>query len=146
MEKLHEYSTSVAWTGDRKGRLESPGLPTLVTGAPPDFGGEGGIWSPEHLFVASTEVCVMLTLLAIAGMSKLEVAGWSSSAKGKVEKVEGQGFVFTGITIDARLEVMRDSDRAKAERVAQKAEQHCLVTNSMKTPVKLRYNIVVTGD
>jgi organic hydroperoxide reductase OsmC/OhrA len=146
MEKLHEYSTSVTWTERRRGKLEAPGLPTVTTGAPPDFGGEEGVWSPEHFFVASAEVCVMLTFLAIAEMSKLEVAGWSSSAQGKVEKVEGQGFLFTRLEIDAEVQVKRESDVHKAERILQKAENNCLVTKSMKTPVEFRFKIHVVGE
>jgi organic hydroperoxide reductase OsmC/OhrA len=145
MEKLHEYETSVAWTGSRKGQVESPGLPTLTTGAPPDFGGEVGIWSPEHFFVASIEVCTMLTFLAISELSKLELAGWSSSARGKVEKVEGRGFEFTAVEVHAQIKVKKESDLEKAERVAQKAERHCLVTNSLKTPVQLKYEITAVG-
>jgi organic hydroperoxide reductase OsmC/OhrA len=146
MEKLHEYSTSVDWTGARKGKLESPGLPTLTTGAPPDFGGEGGVWSPEHFFVASIEVCAMLTFMAIAELSKLDVASWSSSARGKVEKVEGSGFEFTGVEIDADVKVTKPTDLDKAERIGQKAERHCLVTNSLKTPVQINYKITAVGD
>ncbi len=146
MEKLHEYSTSVAWTGARKGKLEAPGLPTLTAGAPPDFGGEEGVWSPEHFFVASIEVCVMLTFLAIAELSKLDVASWSSSARGKVEKVEGGGFEFTGVEIDAEVKVKKSADLEKAERIGKKAERHCLVTNSLKTPVELNYKITAEGD
>ena len=142
----HEYATAVTWTGGSQGKLESPGLPSLTAGAPPDVGGEGGMWSPEHMFVASAEVCAMLTFLAIARMSKLEFVSWTSSAKGKVDKVEGQGFMFTSIEIDAEVELKQASDREKAERILQKAEQNCLVTKSMKTPVDLRYKLKVAGD
>ena len=83
----------------------------------------------------------MLTFLAIAEMSKLDVVSWSSSARGKVDKVEGRGFEFTGVEINVELKVKKDSDLEKAERVIQKAERHCLVTNSMKTPVQLKYNV-----
>ena len=146
MEKLHEYSTSVNWTEGSKGRLASTGIPSLAVGAPPDFGGEGGVWSPEHMFVASTEVCVMLTFLAIARMSKLEFVSWRSSAKGKVERVEGQGFMFTGIEIDAEIGLKQASDREKAEKVLEKTDKNCLVTKSMKTPVDFRYKINAEGD
>ncbi len=88
----------------------------------------------------------MLTFLAISELSKLEVAGWSSSARGKVEKVEGRGFEFTGVEVHAEIKVKKASDLEKAERVAQKAERHCLVTNSMKTPVQLKYEITAAGD
>jgi hypothetical protein len=50
-----------------------------------------------------------------AELSKLDVAGWSSSARGKVakvvEKVEGRGFEFTGVEISAEIKVKKDSDR-----------------------------------
>ena len=88
----------------------------------------------------------MLTFLAIAGMSKLEFAGWSSSAKGKVEKVEGQGFMFTKLEIDAVVRLKQESDIQKAERILQKTENNCLVTKSMKTPVEFRYKIEVGGE
>jgi organic hydroperoxide reductase OsmC/OhrA len=146
MEKLHEYSTSVTWTERKNGKLEAPGLPSVTTGAPPDFGGEKGVWSPECFFVASAEACAMLTFVAIAGMSKLDFAGWRSSAKGKVEKVEGQGFMFTTLEIDAEVQVKRASDMEKAEKILQKTEKNCLVTKSMRTPVEFRYKIEVAGE
>ena len=146
MDKLHEYSTSVTWTERKNGKLESPGLPTVPTGAPPDFGGDGSVWSPEHFFVASAEACAMGSFLAIAGFSNLEVSGWRSSAWGKVEKVEGQGYLFTKLVIDAEVRVKRESDVQKAERVLLKAEKNCLVTKSMKTPVEFRYKIEVVGE
>lgn len=146
MEKAHEYSTSLTWTERRKGRLESSGLPALAVGAPADFGGEGDAWSPEHMFVASAEVCAMLTFLAIAELSKLEFVSWRSSAKGNVDKVEGRGFLFTSIEIEAEVGLKHASDVEKAERVLQKTEKNCLVTRSMKTPVDFRYRIKVAGE
>lgn len=146
MDKLHEYSTSVTWTERRNGQLAAPGLPSLTVGTPADFGGEEGVWSPEHFFVASAEICAMTTFLAIADFSKLEVVGWRSSAQGKVEKVEGQGYIFTCLEIDAEATIKQASDLNKAERIMQKAEQNCLITKSMKTPVEFRYKIKVSGE
>lgn len=145
MEKRHEYRTSTRWTERRNGIITSPGLPALTVGAPPDFGGDEGVWSPEHFFVASAEVCIMLTFMAIAGMSKVDVAGWRSAAKGEVSKAEGKGFMFTNIEIKAEILLARSSDVEKAEHILRKAEQHCLVTQSVKTPVEFRYTIKVTG-
>lgn len=142
----HEYETAVTWTDRSRGTLESPGLPALTAGAPPDFGGDGGVWSPEHMFVASAEVCAMLTFVAIARMSKLDFVNWTSSAKGKVDKVEGQGFLFTGIEIDAEVALQQASDRDKGERILQKVEHNCLVTKSMQTRVNFRYKIKIAGE
>ncbi len=141
MEKKHEYHTSVAWSDDQGGRVESSGLPTLTTAPPPEFGGPGGNWSPEHQFLSSANTCVLWTFVAMARISQLEVSGWRSKAKGTVERVEGQGWLFTGIEIEVELTVAKVSDVERAERLLYKAEQNCLISKSMKTPVKLEANV-----
>lgn len=145
LEKLHQYEASVRWTGNRHGEVESPGLPSLTVGSPPDFGGEGGVWTPENFLVASTNACVMLTFLVIAQFSKLEIAGWSSKARGTVEKVEGKGYVFTGIEIDAEVRVASEADVDRAERLVRKAESSCLVSKSLEPPVKVNAHITAEG-
>jgi peroxiredoxin-like protein len=141
MQPLHRYETALNWTGRRSGKLEAPGLPTLPSGSPPEFGGQAGEWTPEHFFVASANVCLMATFLAIAELSKVEVKDWSSSASGTVEKIEGQGWMFTAIDIEARVKVAKGSDVERAQRLVEKAERNCLVSKSMKTPVRVRAQV-----
>ena len=72
----HHYPVDVTWESDKQGRAGSPdGLPAVTVASPPEFGGPGGLWSPEHLFVAALASCYMTTYLAIAERSRLEVAG-----------------------------------------------------------------------
>ena len=61
-----------------------PVLDTRVEVAtPPEFAnGMPGIWSPEHLFVAAVNSCLMTTYLAIADNSKLPFVSFSSRATG----------------------------------------------------------------
>ncbi len=141
MDKKHEYHTSVSWSVDEGGRTESSGLPTLTTAPPLEFGGPGGSWSPEHLFLSSANTCVLWTFVAMARISQLEVSGWRSKAKGTVERLEGQGWIFTGIVIEVELTVSKASDIERAERLVHKAEQNCLISKSMKTPVKLEAKV-----
>ena len=64
--------TSVKWTGDRRAVLAADGLPSLEVATPPEFPAvHPGIWSPEHLYTAAAEACLMTTFLAIAANSKL---------------------------------------------------------------------------
>jgi peroxiredoxin-like protein len=140
-----EYESSMEWTGGKEGRAEARGLPTLDVASPPEFGGPGGRWSPEHLFVASANVCVLLTFVAIADFSKLAFRNAGSSAKGTLEKVEGEGFQFTGIDVHLKIEIENETDVARAERIVQKAEAACLVSKSMKTPVRVTADITSGG-
>ena len=93
------------------------------------------------MFVSSANACVLLTFLAMARISRLEVARWRSNAKGTVERQEGQGWLFTGINIEVELTVSKSSDVERAERLVHKAEQNCLISQSMKTPVKLETKV-----
>jgi peroxiredoxin-like protein len=125
--------------------VEAPGLPPLDFASPPEFGGPGGTWTPEHAFVTAATSCIVLTFVAIAEFSKLGFRSLSASAKGKLEKVEGEGLRFTSIDVDLRVEVGSEADIARAERLVQKAEASCLVSKSLKTPVRVTADVRAAG-
>ncbi len=139
MDTVHYYTTSIDWKEGRIGTLHAEGgLPDIQVATPPEFPkGVPGYWSPEHLFVASAEICLMTTFLAIADNSKLEFGTYHSSATGKLEKVDGR-FMISEITISPRVTVFEEKDIERAERMLQKAEDHCLISHSMKTTVHLK--------
>lgn len=112
----------------------------LISHAPPGFGGPEGYWSPEDLFVGAVADCFILTFRAIARASKLEWQALECSADGVLDKADGK-LQFTGVTIKATLTVAADVDASKAERLLHKAEENCLVTNSMKCPVSLEVTV-----
>ena len=69
--KVFYYETEIEWTKEKEGQICGSSLPAVTVGAPPEFKGREGVWSPEHLFVASLNTCFMLTFLAIAENSKV---------------------------------------------------------------------------
>ncbi len=143
MENRHVYRTAVRWESERKAALTSEGLPDLQVATPPEFpGGHPGIWSPEHLYVAAAEACLMTTFLAIAANSKLEFNSYESSAEGILEKTES-GFQITEITMRPKIRVSSADSIDRARRIIEKAEQHCLIANSMKTTTHLEPDISV---
>ena len=145
MEDNYYYTTEVEWTGERHGDLSAPVLPSLKVDAPPEFKGHEGVWTPEHLFVASVNSCFMTTFLAIAENSKLEFVSFSADAKGKLEKLSGQGFMMTEITLRPKLVLKNARDAERALRILEKAEKHCLISNSIKTQTRLEPDIKFAG-
>ena len=140
-DEKHTYTTSLKWVSQRKGTLSPDGLPELSVATPPQFpGGHPGIWSPEHLFVAAAEVCLMTTFLAIAETSKLEYTEYSSQAEGLLEKTE-QGYMITEIVIRPRVVIKDPAALDRARRIIEKAEQHCLISKSMKTRVRVEADV-----
>ena len=145
MENKYFYTTEVEWTGERHGDLRAPVLPNMQVDAPPEFKGHEGVWTPEHLFVASVNSCFMTTFLAIAENSKLEFVSFSADAKGKLENLEGKGFMMTEVVLRPKLLISHARDAERAGRILQKAEKHCLISNSIKTETRLEPEINVVG-
>src|SRR6266511_1009311 len=146
MENKYFYSTGIDWIGQRRGELTSPVLPNLQIAAPPEFKGHEGVWTPEHLFVASVNSCFMTTFLAIAENSKLEFVSFSADAKGKLEKLEGRGFIMTEVVLHPKLLISHARDAERAGRILEKAEKNCLISNSIKTETKLEPEIKFAAE
>ncbi len=138
------YETHIYWKGRRRGLIEVAELPPVTTSTPPEFHGEPGYWTPEHLLVAALESCLMTTFLAIAEKSRLEVVSYRSSALAKLESVDGGGLGFTRILVRPIVKLHNDQDREKARRVLDKAEKSCLVSRALDVPVHYDASIVVS--
>jgi len=135
-EASYFYEAQVEWTGKRTGELRAPNLPGVRVAPPPEFQGEGGTWTPEHLYVASVNACFMITFLAIAGLSKLEVLSFRAAARGKLEKVDGL-YQVTEIVIRPQVAVRSNRDLERASRILEKAEKNCFISNSIKTAIRV---------
>jgi organic hydroperoxide reductase OsmC/OhrA len=135
------YETEIEWSHEREGKSSGPQLPTIPVGAPPEFKGREGNWTPEHLFVASVNTCLMLTLLAIAENSKLNLVGYRSTAKGKLEKVQGAGYQITEIVVRPKVVVASAEDLRRVPKILEKAKEGCFISNSIKSAVKLEPEI-----
>ncbi|HCJ95098.1 MAG TPA: osmotically inducible protein OsmC [Sphaerochaeta sp.] len=143
MSDIHTYTTNVQWSAMRKGKLGTKGMPTIEVATPPEFpGGHPGIWSPEHLFVGSAEICLMTTFLSIAEKSKLVFLNYASEATGTLEKTDA-GMQFTRIVITPTVVVSSDDDVERTVKILEKAERYCLISNSMKTEVSIEPKVVV---
>jgi peroxiredoxin-like protein len=138
--KVYLYQTAVKWTEQRKGVIACTGKPDVQVATPPEFKGHDGIWSPEDLFVASANVCLMTTFLAVAERAGLAFSAYESTAEGRLELVEGT-FQFTAITIRPSITLKPGEDAGKAKELIEKAERNCLISNSMKASVTLEAGI-----
>lgn len=137
MKNEHEltFTTEVAWTEGRSGVLRSQGLPTLEIGAPVEFKGRGDAWTPEHLYVGSVVSCFMLTFLALAEHSKLELASLGVAATGKLANADKTGYQVTEVILTPTVVVKRVEDVRRVETLIVKAERSCFIAASIKSRV-----------
>lgn len=138
--KSYVHHTAVKWTEQRKGAISCAGKPDIQVATPPEFRGHEGIWSPEDLFVASANICLMTTFLSVAERAGLAFTSYESEAEGKLELVDGK-FQFTAITLKPTITLATSADAAKAKELIEKAEASCLISNSMKAKVSLEATI-----
>lgn len=143
----HYFNVDLTWKKDRKGKISSPELQDeFEVATPPPFPkGIEWIWSPEHLFTAAVSSCFMTTFLAIAENSKLEYVSFSCPAKGKLEQIDGK-FLMTEVLLEPVLVISKQEDKERAERILQKAEKACLITNSIKSETRMIPTILVKKE
>ena len=137
----HHYLVNAEAEAEGNIALKSDNMPQLVSAPPAEFGGPGDQWSPEHLLVASVADCFILTFRAIARASKLEWESLEASADGVLDRVD-RVTQFTSVTVKATLTVPAGTNEEKARRLLQKAEDACLITNSMTAETHLEADII----
>jgi organic hydroperoxide reductase OsmC/OhrA len=137
----HRYEVHAAADTEGSVLVRSQRLPTLTTAPPPQFGGAGDQWSPETLLVAAAADCFVLTFRAIASASKLPWRRLGCEAEGVLDRSDGV-VRFTELHLRSHLVVPTGVDTDRAQRLLDKAEATCLVTNSLTLRPTLTAEVV----
>lgn len=126
----HVYSVEAAARPEGNVALSSEGLPDLQTAPPTQFDGPGDQWSPETLLVGAVADCFALTFRAVARASNLPWHDLRCQVTGTLDRTGGKAR-FTQMAIHASLTVPAGTDTDKARRLLEKAENACLISNSL---------------
>jgi organic hydroperoxide reductase OsmC/OhrA len=141
----HHYSVVASATAQGDVTLESERLSPLRSAPPAEFGGPGDKWSPETLLVAAVADCFVLTFRAIAEISRFPWISLTCDVAGTLDRVD-RVTQFTQFEIRARLRVPPGAKEDQALRLLTKAEDGCLVTNSLKVKPHLEAVVDVLSD
>lgn len=142
MDALPHYYT-VAASGNNSTShvvVSSAGVSDIVTDAPAEFGGPGDQWSPEALMMGAVADCFILTFRAIARASKLEWQALTVEATGTLDRVDRKT-QFTDIGLSIAVTVTGDVSEQQVERLLHKAEEGCLITNSLNAAISLEFAV-----
>jgi peroxiredoxin-like protein len=141
--EAHDYELKLEGTDPKTGILEAEGLQPLDVASPPEFGGPDGVWSPEHLYVASLSSCLMTTFRAIAEIARVEVVEYRDQATGHLRRGDDRLYRMEKVTLRPRV-VIADPDQVeKAHRLLEKADQVCLISRSVNSEVVVEPTVVV---
>ncbi len=143
MEKLpHQYKVSVKGEPQEALLTCAENLPSIQVTPPAQFDGPGDKWSPEELLMASLANCLILSFRAIAKASGFDWLSIECESTGTLDKV-GHKIQFTNVQTRARLTIASAEQIKKAEKLLNKAEETCFVSNTLSCPSHLEIEIVV---
>ncbi len=146
---MAEFSLSLAWHLKRGDQFQ-PGEYSLdhdwtftggevvpASGAA-NLGGSSDRANPEEALIASASSCHMLTFLAIAAKSNLEVVSYLDQPTGVVDKIEGGRQAVTAITLRPRV-VFTEGDMSEEEltKLHESAHKYCFIANSLTAEIKI---------
>ncbi len=137
----HDYIATATATAESPVTASIEGQPDLTLAPPSGFGGPGDLHSPEDLQVAAVAGCFLLSFKAIAQASRFDWDSLEVHVTGTLAQVE-RAVQFTAFTTHARLELPAGGSRDKAEKLLEKAERGCFITNSLKGESALEIELV----
>jgi len=134
--KEFHFPVRVEWLGERRVAARVEGKPAIEITAPPVFrGSDPTTWSPEDFFVAAAASCLAVTFTGLAARAGLAYTSLTIEGDGVAGKRADGRFGFTRLSL--RLAVETDAaDEPQARRLAEQAEQTCLVSASLDLPIE----------
>jgi peroxiredoxin-like protein len=136
------FQNTLDWRHGKRAFVKVEGRPDVEISTPPEFNGPEGYWSPEDMFLASINSCIMTTFLYFVDRLGFSFNGYTSSIQGDIDFVGGM-FTFTKIVVRPRITVPGEMEKEKAQNALQKAEKYCLISACIKLPITIDAEIVI---
>ena len=132
-----QFETSVEWNNEHLGTVRAENRPDIDISCPPVFcESPGDRWTPEDFYIASVEMCFMLTLKLFCERVDVAFESYKSRAVGTLEVVNKK-ICVTRIDIYPEIRVADEHTLNKVQRLVKGSNRNCLVTESIKTEVSL---------
>ena len=140
----HHYQVKATDQGVESVTISAQSLPDILSAPPVEFEGPGNQWSPETLLIAAVAGCFVLSFKAVADASKFEWTSLECQTHGTLDQVD-RVTRFTAFKNTVNLKIPAGSSDSQARRLLDKAEQICLISNSLTADVQLDVQIEITA-
>jgi organic hydroperoxide reductase OsmC/OhrA len=146
MNREHNYSVSVVWTGNtgkgtsdyrsytRDHEINVPGKVSIFGSSDPKFRGNPVRYNPEELLLAALSSCHMLWYLHFCAVAGVVVVSYEDRAEGTMEESPDGNGRFVGVTLRPHVRITGSVERAK--KIHQQANDFCFIANSVNFPVR----------
>jgi organic hydroperoxide reductase OsmC/OhrA len=146
---MSNYKATVTWkretndfnyeTFDRTHQIEFGGGIKCQASSAPEYLGKANLVNPEELLASALASCHMLTFLAVASKSRLNVKSYSDQAVATLDKNAEGKLCVTKITLQPKV-VFEGNETIPFEKVQElhaKAHKHCFIANSISAKVAI---------
>jgi organic hydroperoxide reductase OsmC/OhrA len=150
MNKQHNYSLTVKWTGntgtgtsnykefERSHSILVENKTEISGSSDPAFRGDKTKHNPEELLLAAVSSCHMLWYLHLCAEAGIIVTDYIDNATGIMMETSNGGGKFTEITLHPMITIADNSMTEKAQALHKKANELCFIANSLNFPVHHR--------
>ncbi|MCD6521913.1 OsmC family protein [Candidatus Calescamantes bacterium] len=141
--KPFTFSTELKWIEGKKGVVSFPNNLKIEISTPPEFKGPQGFISPEELFLASIDSCILTTFLYFVEKAQIHLLSYQSKIEGEVIFKEGK-LKFEKVKILPQIKVEK-GELEKVKIIMEKTKNHCLISNSLNCEIILSPEIKEGG-
>ena len=144
MSHRHTYTSRLSWQGstgvgydayDRNHTVATPPADgELVLSSDPAFRGSPNLPNPEQLLLAAASSCQLLSFLAMAARSRIDVLSYDDEAEA-VMPDDVRPVRITRITLRPHIVVAVEADLAKARKLVGRAHDACYIANTVNAEI-----------
>ena len=150
----HVYRSQLTWSGstadgyDHYERAHEVAVPpaagTLRLSSDPAFVGDAALANPEQLLVAAASSCQLLSFLAIAARSRIDVRSYSDDAEAEMPS-DARPMRITRVVLRPRIVVAAGTDVDRVRRLVDRAHEHCFIANSLSARMDVEPVVELDG-
>ncbi len=131
MKVIHSFLLDAEWDGGRNstGKIEAGNLKQSIS-IPSSMNGPGVGTNPDEMLLGAASTCFIITYAAMLERSGIHVASLKLHSEAKVD-VTANVFTFQSIHHQPTVILEPDQSVEKAEKLAQKAEQTCMISRAL---------------
>jgi peroxiredoxin-like protein len=145
MAKEYRHVVTAWWASGRTGLAKSDHASNVIHfTAPPGFRGLEGRWTPEDLLLCAIASCFTITFHALTDHCDFYYTDLQVEAEGHIKKVDS-GYGFQKIVLRPSLTLAHEQDQERAQDLLKKANDLCLVSRAVSTPIRLEARVDVAN-
>ena len=150
MGHVHRYASRLAWEGstgegydayDRTHRVTTPpATPGLKLSSDPAFRGDDALANPEQLLLAAASSCQLLSFLACAARSRIDVLAYEDDAEAFMPE-EAKPMRITRIVLRPRITVAEGTSVERVMRLVEHGHEACFVANTLNAELAIEAEV-----